>query len=114
MRQAGVIAAAGIYAFEHNVERLAEDHDNAKLLQDGIAAIDGLDIVFGPVETNIVFFDVSGTGKSANQICAEMEKRGVRMSQYPDATKIRAVTHHDVSRADCEKAISVLADVIRA
>ena len=87
MRQAGVIAAAGIYAFEHNVERLAEDHANAKLLEAGIAEIPGLEPVFGPVETNIVFFDVSKSAKSAAAICSSMECAGVRMSQYPDPTK---------------------------
>jgi len=112
MRQAGVIAAAGVYAFEHNVERLAEDHENAKILEAGIANIPGLELVFGPVETNIVFFDVSKTGKTAVFITAELERMGVRMSQYPDPTKIRAVTHLDVSRADCEKAVQALAQVV--
>ena len=112
MRQAGVIAAAGVYAFEHNVERLAEDHTNARIIESGIAEIDGLDVVFGPVETNIVFFDVSKSGKTAGYICAEMERQGVRMAQYPDATKIRAVTHMDVSQADCEKAVDVLRRVV--
>jgi threonine aldolase len=112
MRQAGVIAAAGLYAFEHNVERLAEDHENAKILEAGIAGIDGLEPVFGPVETNIVFFDVSKSGKGAAEICAAMEREGVRMSQYPDPTKIRAVTHLDVSRADCERAVEVLRSVV--
>jgi threonine aldolase len=112
MRQAGVIAAAGLYAFEHNVERLAEDHENARLLEDGIADIDGLELVYGPVETNIVFFDVSKSGKPAADICAALGREGVRMSQYPDATKIRAVTHMDVSRAECERAISALRSVV--
>jgi threonine aldolase len=112
MRQAGVIAAAGLYAFEHNVERLAEDHENARLLEDGIADIDGLELVYGPVETNIVFFDVSKSGKSAADICAALGREGVRMSQYPDATKIRAVTHMDVSRAECERAIAALRSVV--
>ena len=108
MRQAGVIAAAGLYAFEHNVERLAEDHANARLLESGISEMDGLQLVFGPVETNIVFFDVSKSGKTAAEICAVLLDKGVRMSQYPDPTKIRVVTHLDVTRADCEYAISVL------
>ena len=56
--------------------------------------------------------DVSKSGKSAKVICAALEREGVRMSQYPDATKIRAVTHLDVSRADCERAIEVLRDVV--
>ena len=112
MRQAGVIAAAGLYAFEHNVERLTEDHANASLLEEGIGNIPGIALVYGPVETNIVFFDVSGTGRPANEICAALEAEGVRMAQYPDATKIRAVTHLDVSRKQCERAVSVLRSVV--
>ena len=112
MRQAGVIAAAGLFAFEHNVERLVEDHANAKLLEEGIGNVPGIELVYGPVETNIVFFDVSGTGKTAGQICSELEENGVRMAQYPDATKIRAVTHLDVSRHQCERAISTLRAIV--
>jgi threonine aldolase len=112
MRQAGVIAAAGLFAFEHNVERLVEDHANAKLLEEGIGNVPGIELVYGPVETNIVFFDVSGTGKTAGQICSELEENGVRMAQYPDATKIRAVSHLDVSRHQCERAISTLRAIV--
>jgi threonine aldolase len=112
MRQSGVIAAAGLYAFEHNVERLAEDHANAKVLEEGIGNLPGVELVFGPVETNIVFFDVSKTGKAASDICSALETRGVRMAQYPDPTKIRAVTHLDVSREHCQRAVSALHSVV--
>ena len=62
MRQAGIIAAGGIYALEHNVERLAEDHANAQFLAEGLAQIPGVKLVYDTVPTNILFFDVSGTG----------------------------------------------------
>jgi threonine aldolase len=113
MRQAGIIAAAGLYAFEHNVERMAEDHENARLLERGFNAIPRVRTVMGPVETNIVLFDVSATGLSATEIEAGLEQRGVRMSPYSNSgSLIRAVTHLDVSRFDCERAVEALQGVI--
>jgi threonine aldolase len=109
MRQAGVIAAAGIYAFEHNVERLAEDHENAKMLEHGISQAKGVEMVRGPVETNIVLFTVAGTGLSAKEFAdLLLNDFGVRMSPYVDKSTIRAVTHLDVSRMECEKAIEAV------
>ncbi len=108
MRQAGIIAAAGLYAFEHLVERLAEDHENCCLLEAGLAEIPTIDLVQGPVETNILFIDVERTGKPSGQICAELEAKGVRMAAYPDPRTIRAVTHLDVTRADCQRAVDIV------
>ncbi len=113
MRQAGIIAAAGIYAFEHNVDRLAEDHANAKLLAEGLAAIPGLDLVHESVDTNIVFFDVGGTGLTAGEFNAALQERGVRMgTQYADGTRLRAVTHLDVTREGCERAVEAAREVV--
>jgi threonine aldolase len=109
MRQAGVIAAAGLYAFEHNVARLAEDHANAKFLEAGLAEIDGVQLVRNPVETNIVIFNVAKTGKTATEIAGRLlDEHGVRMSPYIDTTTIRAVTHLDVTAADCERAVEAV------
>jgi len=108
MRQAGVIAAAGLYAFERNVERMAEDHANAKLLEAGFNTIPGVRTVNGPVETNIVLFDVSGTGKAAAEVERCLEEQGVRMAPYILPTWIRAVTHLDVAHEDCEFAVDAL------
>jgi threonine aldolase len=108
MRQAGVIAAAGLYAFEHNVERMAEDHANAKLIAEGLQTIPGVRQVNGPVETNILLFDVTESGKSAQEVERCLEEQGVRMAPYILPTWIRAVTHLDVSREDCEKAVEAL------
>lgn len=108
MRQAGVIAAAGLYAFEHHVERLAEDHANARLIEQGLQSIPGVRQMQGPVESNIVLFDVSEAGKTAAEVETKLEEQGVRMSPYVLPTWIRAVTHLDVSRADCERAIEAL------
>jgi threonine aldolase len=112
MRQAGIIAAAGMYAFEHHVDRLAEDHANAQLLAEGLAAIPGVEMVHDSVDTNIVFLDVAGTGMTAGAVNAGLRQRGVRMStMYAAGTRVRAVTHLDVSREDCERAVGVAREV---
>lgn len=112
MRQAGVIAAAGLYAFEHNVERLAEDHANAKLLEEGLSAIPGITMVNGPVETNIVFFDVTKTGLTSGEVARRIEADGVRMGPYLYGDVMRAVTHLDVSRADCVTAVEAVRSAV--
>ncbi|MBI4563450.1 MAG: aminotransferase class I/II-fold pyridoxal phosphate-dependent enzyme [Planctomycetes bacterium] len=111
MRQAGIIAAAGIYALRHNVGRLADDHENAQILARGLSRIDGIDLKYGEPETNIVYFDVSRTGMAADEFTRLLEARGVSMSEIGGA--VRAVTHLDVSRADVEKAIEIVAKVCR-
>jgi threonine aldolase len=108
MRQAGIIAAAGVYAFEHNVDRLAEDHENAKYLEAEIAKIPGVRQVNGPVETNILFFKVEGSGRTITEVTQRMLAHGVRMAPYAATNVIRAVTHLDVNRADCEQAVEAL------
>ena len=106
MRQAGIIAAGGVYALRHHVARLAEDHANAGVLAAGLAAIPGVRLVYEPVETNIVFFDVGETGRTAAEVGRGIEELGVRMgAEGATATTIRAVTHLDVSREECERAV---------
>jgi threonine aldolase len=101
MRQSGVLAAAGLYALEHNLGRLAEDHQNARRLAEGLAEIGRVKIDIARVQSNLVFFAVEGqTGPEAR---VQMEERGVRMSGSYGA--LRAVTHLDVSAADVERAI---------
>jgi threonine aldolase len=107
MRQAGIIAAAGVYAFRHNVDRLADDHANAKLLEAGLKDIPGVQQVNGPAETNILLFDVTETGRTANEVNERLQERGVRFSAF-GPTLMRAVTHLDVSRSDCEQAVTAL------
>jgi len=111
MRQAGIIAAAGVYALEHHVARLAEDHAHASLLAHALAELPGVHLKPADVETNIVIFDVHGTGRSAQAIAEHLEKEGVRLSVM-GRTKLRAVTHLDVSRQDIERAIEVLRRVV--
>jgi threonine aldolase len=113
MRQAGIIAAAGIYALEHHVDRLAEDHANAKLLADGLAAIPGITLAHDSIDTNIVFFDISGTGLTPAQLEAGINDKGVRFGANYDFTHlIRGVTHLDVSRADIEHTLQAIRSVV--
>jgi threonine aldolase len=114
MRQAGVVAAAGIVALETMVDRLVEDHANARALAAGIATIPGIALVRGPVETNLVFFDIAGTGRTAEEIEAGLNARGVRTDAYVNGTIKRAVTHVDVTRADCLFAVDALRQVVMA
>jgi threonine aldolase len=111
MRQAGVLAAAGLIALEESPKGLPEDHANAKLLAEGLAALPGIKIDPEKVVTNIVIFDVTETGMSADEICGRLKERSVLASGF--GSSIRAVTHYDVSRADIEVALAELRTVLR-
>ena len=111
MRQAGIVAAAGVYALAHNVERLADDHDNARSFAEQIADIPGIALDPQTVETNIVFFDVAGTGLSADAIGDRLLGHGVRMGPMGETT-IRAVTHLDVDTAGIDAAAAALRSVV--
>jgi threonine aldolase len=105
MRQAGIIAAGALYALNHHVERLAVDHENAKILAGGLAEVNGIEVE--PVETNLVFFDVSGLHITAEAFNTLLMERGVRVSIL-GKTRARAVTHLDVTRAQVEDALKVI------
>lgn len=111
MRQAGIIAAAGLYALDHHVQRLADDHANAKRLAAGLRDIEGIRIVGDNVETNLVFIDVAATSRTAADISQALIARGVRIGAA-DKYRMRAVTHLGVDRADIETAIEVFRSVI--
>lgn len=111
MRQAGILAAAGLYALDHHVERLAEDHENAQEFASRIAEIPGVVLTSESIETNIVFFDVSGTDLSATEIAKRLLEHGVRIGMESN-TRMRAVTHLDVNRSDIEEAATVLTRAI--
>jgi len=85
-------------------ERLAEDHANAKLLANGLCALPGIEIDPAKVQTNIVIFDIAKTGIAPADFVASMKARGVLLSGV-GGTRVRMVTHYDVSRQDCEKAL---------
>jgi threonine aldolase len=111
MRQAGIIAAAGIIALEEMVDRLAEDHLRARKLAEGLAAIPGIAIDPDRVRTNIVYFDVSKPGLSAAELLRRLEREGIRMLAT-GARTIRAVTHYEVTAADIDHALSMLAKLM--
>ena len=113
MRQSGVIAAAALYALEHNWDRLAEDHDNAHHLAQGVANIKGLDCEVDRMQTNLVFFEVRKPGWTAAKLVEACKERGVGLGANT-ATRIRAVTHLDVSRKDIDTALKVISDVMAA
>ncbi|UCE31167.1 MAG: aminotransferase class I/II-fold pyridoxal phosphate-dependent enzyme [Burkholderiales bacterium] len=104
MRQAGILAAAALHALDHHVERLADDHVNARRLAEGLAALPGIAIDPGSVETNIVIFDVAGTSMTAAAFVAALESCAVGMVATGPGT-VRAVTHLDVSADDIEEAL---------
>jgi threonine aldolase len=113
MRQAGIIAAGALYALEYHVERLAEDHENARVFAEGLAEVNGIEVE--PVETNLIFFDVSGLRVTAEGFNTLLMQRDVRVSVL-GKTRARAVTHLDVSRAQVEEALNIirnLSDEIR-
>ena len=109
MRQVGVLAAAGLIALEETPKRLPEDHRNAKFLAEGLARIPGIQAWPEKVATNIVIFDVSGTGSTSSEISARLKSRGVLINGVTERV-MRAVTHYDVDRADCMKALEAFAD----
>ena len=108
MRQAGIIAAAGLYALDHHVERLRVDHDNARLLADRLKAIPGVSVV--EPQTNIVFFDVGRTGISAPDLAHELAKEGILIGPESKVS-LRAVTHLDVNAAGIETAAEAIARI---
>jgi threonine aldolase len=107
LRQAGIVAAAGLYALDHNVDRLAEDHENARVLAEGIAEIANARIDASKVETNIVIFEVG----DQERVLRELAERGVEMSPMGPG-RVRAVTHLDVDRAGIDEALNALRDVL--
>lgn len=111
MRQAGIIAAAGVYALEHHVARLAEDHVHAARLAQVLAELRTVSLNPTDVETNIVIFDVGASGRGAKEIGERLEEAGVRVSVM-GRTKLRAVTHLDVSRQAVERAVDVFRHVL--
>jgi len=111
MRQAGVLAAAGLIALEETPPRLHEDHANARRLAEGLAELPGVRINPERVVTNIVIFDVAQTNRAADAICAQLkEEHNVLASGF--GASIRMVTHYDISRADVDMALNALKKVI--
>jgi threonine aldolase len=107
LRQAGIVAAAGLYALDHHVERLAEDHVNARRLAEGLAELPGVELDPSRVETNIVVFGVP----DAFGLCGELWERGVQLAPL-GPQRLRAVTHLDVDAAGIDRALGAFAQLL--
>jgi len=110
MRQAGVLAAAGLYALEHHVERLADDHRRAARLARQLAAVPGLLVDLESVETNMVYVDVAGTGLDAAGFLERLEPHDV-LPVLIGPTTLRAVTHLEIDDEGIDRAIAAFAEV---
>jgi threonine aldolase len=112
MRQAGVIAAAGLIALEESPGRLHVDHENAQVLAKGIAAMRGVKIDPARVRSNIVIFDCEETGKNAVELCDLLREKDI-WALDTEKYSVRFVTHCDVDRAGCERALAVMGEIVR-
>ncbi len=110
MRQAGILAAAGLIALEESPKRLHFDHENAQILAEGVAGLNGITIDAEKVQTNIVIFEVSGTGKTSAEICERLKEQDIHA--IPFGNSIRMVTHCDVSGADIDFTLRALDKII--
>jgi threonine aldolase len=111
MRQAGILAAAGLIALEEMPARLHEDHVNARLLANGIAELPGIALDPKTVVTNIVIFDIAGTGLTVADFVAKAKAHDVLLAGV-GGMRVRMVTHMDVSRAECERAVAAIGTVL--
>lgn len=107
MRQAGIIAAAGVYALRHHIDRLAEDHANAARLAKGLSEFPGVRLLHDPIETNMVYFDPSGTGIEAPEFARRLATHSVRIGAMGRAT-MRAVTHLDVDASMIDETLEAV------
>jgi threonine aldolase len=113
MRQAGIVAAAGLYALDHNVDRLTEDHANARRLGEGLADA-GLPVDLGQVETNFVLLDVGRLGLDADEAIARLRAQDVLLSFAAKTDVLRAVTHLDVTSELIEQALDAIPRALAA
>jgi threonine aldolase len=109
MRQAGVCAAACVYALDHHVDRLADDHTNARALARGLSQIQGIEVQ--QPETNLVFFKPDGAGVSGDDMINALRQRGVLLAMMDG--RIRACTHLDVSAEMIEEMVGLVREIVR-
>jgi threonine aldolase len=113
MRQAGILAAAGLLALEKNPEKLVTDHANAQFLAEGLAQVPGVKIDPAKVQTNILICDISGTGVTSDELSRQLAERNV-LANGIGQRLIRFVTHLDVDREQCARALEIVASVFGA
>lgn len=111
MRQVGIFAAAGLYALDHNIERLADDHANARLIAKRVSRSTKITLDLAAVQTNILVFDLDPDGPDAPTLVTQAKEYGVLVLAFGPQT-IRAVTHLDLTRENCERAADVLVEII--
>ncbi|MHC4436623.1 MAG: low-specificity L-threonine aldolase [Planctomycetota bacterium] len=111
MRQSGIIAAAGITALEQMVDRIAEDHENAKRLAEGIARIPGLSIELNRIQTNIVYFDMADKQFDAGTFVTQLAAKGIKILQLAPS-RLRAVTHYGISDEGIDLALTAMIEVM--
>ena len=111
MRQSGIVAAGCLYALEHNIERLAEDHRHARQIAETLATCPGVSIDLAAVQTNILYFDVKRDDLTAPELCTRLGERGIATSARSD-TNIRFVTHLDISDEDANVVCNALKDLL--
>jgi len=112
MRQAGILAAAGIIALENMVERLEEDHKNARILGEGLADIGGIKVDLETVQTNMVCFDLKKSGMDTHQFLPKLAEYNILGSPRPP-TKVRLVTHYGISEDDIYATIKAIKEIVR-
>jgi threonine aldolase len=112
MRQVGILAACGIVALESMVDRLAEDHANCRLIAEGMARIPGIAFDLDVVQTNLIWFDIAGTGIAGEAFCKALEAKGVLVIQV-GPTAVRIATHKDVSREQALVALGAIQDTVK-
>ena len=110
MRQSGILSAAAVYALDHHLSRIGDDHDHARLLAARLADCGGIRVV--QPETNIVMIDLAREGDTSTTVIPKLAQAGVLVESF-GARRLRAVTHRDVSRADVERAAETIAGVLR-
>jgi threonine aldolase len=113
MRQAGVLAAAGLVALEESPKNLHRDHENARYLAEGLSRLPGVSIDPKKVVTNILIFDVTSTGRTAADICAALARQNI-LAGPTGKHAIRMVTHFDVDRAGIDRALAALDEILAA
>jgi threonine aldolase len=111
MRQIGILAAAAIFALDHNIERLKEDHEKAKWLAKELGGLSGIGLDMNSVQTNIIIFDISGRAESADKLISRLKAKGILISEMGIST-LRAVTHLDVSMEQIKMAAAEIKSIL--
>ncbi len=112
MRQAGIVASGGLFALKHHLKRIEKDHENARLLAEGLKETPGIRLLYETTPTNIVFFDLSETGLSSPELASRLKERGVLFSVYPPNV-LRGITHLEVDRPQIEEALGIVRALLK-